>query len=69
MTTNHPNRSRKSWKMLTWTNGDGTGSLVERRYYSRASAVRAAAQLRARKIVALVEHEGGKPPVTHWRSC
>ena len=56
------------WKMLTWTNGDGTGETVERRYSSRASAVRAANKLRERKIVALIEHEDEKPQVTHWRS-
>jgi hypothetical protein len=59
-----PNRP---WKMLTWSNGDGTGDVTERRYSSRASAVRAANKLRQRRIVALVEHENEQPSATHWR--
>lgn len=51
---NHPHRS-KPWRMLTWSNGDGTGKLIERRYATRRSAVRAANALRVHHVVALVE--------------
>lgn len=61
-------KTARVWKMTTWSNKDGTGTPTRRLYVSRASAVRAADRLRARGVVAHVEHVDAQAPVSHWRS-